>query len=272
MNYSLGNMLGNGRVGALDPDANAYINAIVAAGATVTSTQRNAINDFYKSAKNGGFYTPIQRFYLPIWGVAAPNAIDLITRASGTFVGGVTHGSGFVQGNGTTGYFNFGVSPQGVGMVAGSGSTFMLVNAAQNTFNAPIQCAPPSNRGNGFSRGSATTSAYLAGRNSTATATDNTGTGIFIESETAINSRYFRRRSSSGATSLATDTTTPTGVYASYNINAMCGQSSVGARYGFSTAQLGGYGVGLAMTTTQADAFTAAYKTLWETCTGLTLP
>jgi hypothetical protein len=272
MNYSLSNMLKANRVGAFDPDATAYINSIVATGTSVPSASRNAINDFFKIGKSQGWYAQLRRIYLPIWGAAAPNAIDMVTRLSGTFVGGVTPGAGFVQGNGSTGYFDFGVSPQGVGMVAGSSSTFMLVLQAQNTFNAPLQCAPPSARANGFQRGSATSSGYTAGRNAALNVTDNTGTGIFIESETATNSRYLRRRNSGGAASLGTDTSTPTGVYAAYNINAMCGQSTGGARYGFSTAQLGSYGVGLAMTTTQADQFTAALQALWQTCTGLSLP
>jgi hypothetical protein len=255
----------------VDPDASAYIASLVAASATVTQAQRTAINDFFTLGKTQGWYAQLRRIYLPIWGAAAPNAIDMVTRSSGTFVGGTTPGAGFVQGNGSTGYFDFGVSPQGVGMVPGSSSTFMLVLQAQNTFNAPLQCAPPSNRLNGFNRLSPNTG-YTAGRNGAANVADATGTGIFIESEIATNSRYVRRRNSGGAASLGTDTSTPTGAYASYNINSMCGQSTGGARFGFSTAQLGSYGVGLAMTTTQADQFTAALQALWQTCTGLSLP
>ena len=266
-------MLNGGSIQGLDPAAKAYINAILAAGASVSGGQRQAINNFYKSAKTDGYYSQIKRFYLPIWGIAAPNAVDLITATSGTFVGGVTHGAGFIQGNGSTGYFNLLASPQGVGMVPGSSSTFALVYQAQNTFNSLLATQPPSNRYQGIIRGGATTMQILAGLNSAANATDNNGVGIYIESEIATNSRYLRRRTTSaGSVSLATNTTTPSGVYASFNINALCGQAVTNTRYGFSSAQTGGFGVGLAMTTTQADAFTLAYKTLWETCTGLTLP
>jgi hypothetical protein len=272
MKYALGNML-NGGIQGIDPNAKSYIDAIVAAGATVTSAQRNAVNVFYKTAKADGYYSQLKRFYLPIWGIAAPNAVDLITSTSGTFVGGITHGTGFIQGDGTTGYFNLGVSPQGVGMVAGSSSTFALVYQAQNAFNSLLATTPTSNKGQGIIRGSATIMQILAGLNAGVNITDNNGVGIYIESEIATNSRYLRRRTTSaGAVSLATNTTTPSGVYASFNINALCGQSTAGSRYGFSSAQTGGFGVGLAMTTTQADAFTLAYKTLWETCTNLVLP
>jgi hypothetical protein len=39
-----------------------------------------------------------------------------------------------------------------------------------------------------------------------------------------------------------------------------------------STARFGSYGMGLGMTSTQAENFSAGLKTLWETCTGLSLP
>jgi hypothetical protein len=272
MRLGLGNSLTyGGQVSGLDPDAKAYIDAVVAGGGTVSGTQRSAINTFYKTGKTAGWYSSLKRLYLPIWGVAAPNAVDLITTTSGTFVGGVTHSSGYIQGNGSTGYFNMGASPQGVGMVPGSSSTFFLVYQFQATFNVLLQTAPPSNKLQGIVRGTGVTQ-LNAGLNSGANFTDVIGNGIYIESETAVNARYLRKRTTSGAVSLGTNTTTPTGVYATYNIQALVGQSTINSRFGYSTAQTGGFGVGLAMTTTQADAFTLAYKNLWETCTGLTLP
>ena len=269
MKYALGNML-NGGIQGLDPAAKAYINAIVGAGASVSGAQRTAINNFYKSAKTDGYYNQVKRLYLPIWSVAAPNAVDMISATSGTFSGTVTHGAGFVQGNGSTGRFVMNASPQGVGMVAGSSSTFALVKIAQNGFNAIIQSAPPSSKINGFAYGSNNTQ-YSAGLNGGSNVSG-TFTGILIESEIAINSRYFRRRTTAGASSLATNTTSVSGNYASFNQSVMAGQSVPSSSYGYSTAELGAYGIGLALTTTQADAFTLALKTLWETCTGLTLP
>jgi len=269
MKYAIGNML-NGGIQGIDPNAKSYINAIVSAGATVTSDQRNAINTFYKSAKIEGYYSQIKRFYMPIWGIAAPNAVDLITSTSGTFAGGVTHGAGFVQGNGTTGRFLMNASSQGVGMVAGSSSTFALVKTPQNGFNAILQSTPAASKMNGLGFGANVTQ-YSAG-NLGGINVAGTFSGILIESEIATNSRYFRRRITSGASSLGTNATNVTGNYASFNQSVMVGQSSASVFYGYSTTELGAYGIGLALTTTQADAFTLALKGLWETCTGLTLP
>lgn len=269
--FSYAQVLGNNSLGNLDPTAKTYIASLTSNGVTLSGAQKKAISNFYKTGKSEGWYTQVKRMYLPIWSIAAANAVDMITNVSGTFAGGVTHATGYVQGNGTTGYFDLGVSPQGVGMVAGSSSTFALVQQSQATFNALITTTPTSNKGQGFVRGT-NTMGYYAGLNAGVNASDTAATGIYIESETATNSRYFRRRNTSGVTSLNTNTTTPTGSYATYNINAMCGQSAGGSRYGFSTARLGSYGVGLAMSTTQADQFTAALKILWETCSGLVLP
>ena len=258
--------------GGFDPIAARYLRTIESAGATISTTQRNAFSAFFRAGKRDGWFTQIGRLYLPIWGVAAPNAVDLITSTSGTFTGTgtVTHGAGFVQGNGSTGRFLMNASPQGVGMVAGSSSTFALVKAAQNGFNSLIVSTPSSSKGNGFNYGTNTTQ-YFAGRTN---GFNTTGTfaGILIESEIAINSRYFRRRATAGVTSLAVSTESFSGNYAAFNQSVMAGQSVSGSFYGYSTAELGAYGIGIALTTTQADAFTLALKTLWETCTGLTLP
>jgi hypothetical protein len=104
MNLSLSNMLGGGSL-TLDPDARAYIAAVETAGGTVSATQRTAVSDFYRAGKSAGWYSSIKRLYLPIWAAAAPNAIDMIGLTSGTFNGTVTHSAGYVQGNGSTGYF-----------------------------------------------------------------------------------------------------------------------------------------------------------------------
>ena len=272
MKYALGNMLGGGMIGGLDASAKAYINTIVSAGATVTSTQRDAINTFYKSAKTDGYYNQVKRLYLPIWSVASPNAVDMISATSGTFSGTLTHGAGFVQGNGSTGRFLMNASPNGVGMVAGSSSTFVLTKSAQASgFNAPINSTPTGLKGNGFAFTGITTTTYYEGRTSGFNVTANPN-GIIISSEIAADSRYLRRRTTSGVTALNTNTDNITGSFATFNMSVMAGQSANNSFFGYSTGEYGAYGIGLALTTTQADAFTAALKTLWETCTGLTLP
>ena len=273
MKYALGNMLNGGGIQGLDPSAKSYINTIVSNGASVSSVQRQAINNFYKSAKTGGYYSQLKRFYLPIWGIAAPNAVDLITTASGTFVGGVTHAAGYIQGNGTTGRFDIGVSPDTLGLIDGNASLSTLVYASQvgTGFRSVygVTQTSPVRKNLRFSRFTTTTGfEFGAGANNSSDIIFN---GIYIGSETASNSRYSRVRRSGGVTSLATNTTSSTGGYPTINPQVMAANNG-GAFANYSADQIGSAHIGLAMTTSQADAFTAELKTLWETCTGLTLP
>ena len=98
MNYSLSNMLGGGMVAGLDPDAKAYVNAVIATGVTVTGLQRNAINNFIEGEKTASRWSIHKRLYLPIWANAAANAICLRSLTSGTFVNSPTMGAGFIKG------------------------------------------------------------------------------------------------------------------------------------------------------------------------------
>jgi len=129
MNYSLSNMLGRRMaLESLDPDAAAYIAAVRAAGGTVSGGQATAISNFAILGKADGWFTSVKRFYLPIWGVAAANAVDLIARGRGTFVGGVTHSSGFVTFNGTTGAFRDNATITSHGSTSATHHTMALVS------------------------------------------------------------------------------------------------------------------------------------------------
>jgi hypothetical protein len=280
MNYSLGNMLGRrGGLGALDPDAAAFISAVAAAGATVSTTQRTAIDSFVKAEKTASRWTLHKRIYLPIWGVASPNAIDMVGLASGSFVGGVTQGAGFVQGNGTSGYFNFNVDAQTLGVTASLGTYFALVQQADTNTDARTFLGTT----NGISFNAiehfSTTQARMFFGNSTinlgqiqssAFASRADQTGIFTGSYDGI-TRNLRVRKASGASSRASVIGIPYNGPDSTNITAMC-LTSIGTPVRFHNGRLGAYGVSLDSSVSGIDAFTSNLKTLWETCTGLTLP
>lgn len=275
MKYALANMLNGYGVRGLDADAKAYIDAVVAAGATVTSTQRNAINEFIKGGKTDGWWASMKRIYLPIWAVAAPNAIDIVSGTSGTFAGTVTHASGYVQGNGTTGYFDIGVTPSSLGMTTSGGSCFALVNQADSRTDSRFFIGQ-TDSGNrriylhqtGSTRITTTLYAAAAG----VTNSSSSRNGIFLGVINTTTDRYLKRRGSGGVTYTTTrtdiDTTIPSTVRSPYvmanNLN--------GVTQSFSDARLGVYGLGLGLSSATGDTFTLAVKNLWETCTGLTLP
>jgi len=101
--------------GSNDPDAQAYINALDAAGYTVSSEEEVAINDHFLDLKGTGpnnstydWWTGIVRLLPFIGTTAAQQGIKAESPASSTtFAGGVTHNSTGVEGNGTNGYYVF---------------------------------------------------------------------------------------------------------------------------------------------------------------------
>ena len=273
MNYSLGNTLSRGMIGGLDPSAKAYINAVVAAGGTVSGTQKEAINTFVKTGKADGWYSQLKRMYLPIWGVAAPNAIDMIGLTSGTFMGTVTHSSGYVQSNGTTGYFRTSTTFPDQGLTVSDGSLFIL-NYTANTTNPTISIGAGTVNTSYILKNLTTVFARWCTSGSAVAGTV-TRTGIFSFSRKS-GVRTLWRRATSGRSVLETLTNSDAGTLAVSPVFALANNATDTAGSfspaSYDNAQTGAYGFGLGMTNAQDTAFTLALKTLWETCTGLTLP
>ena len=270
MNYSLGNMLGGaGVLNRLDSDAKAYIAAVVASGGTVSKTQRTAINNYIVAEKAASRFAG-SVMYFPIWGVAAANAIDMVSLTSGTFVGGVTHASGYVQGNGTTGYLNTNKTFAGCGGAINNFRIFGLNNTALN-----FALGGSGSSLNVYSAQSSGTSgrvAYGGGLTLTA-ASAVTGIVSFIRrvSETEIYRRITSSRSLQGSDAIPQIGNSPASsnmfFMAANNTNLAGGISATS----FSSNRFGAFGMGPQLSNANDQAHTLNLKTLWETCTGLTL-
>jgi hypothetical protein len=259
--------------GGFDRMAARYISAVETAGATVTSTQRTAIDAFFKTSKSQGWVSRLRRVYLPIWAAAAPNAIDMLTVASGTFGGTITHSNGFATGNGSTGYFEYDTNAAAQGLSASTGLLFWL-GATGGTTGVQL---------GGYNGSGAATRAVL---NANATSVNSEMTsfatvinatiaganlGILLSTRTSTTSHKIFQRRAAFAQRGATATAVETSASASVTQTAWArGQGAT--RTNFSNAGLGAHGIGLGMTDSQAENFTLAIKTLWETSTGLTLP
>ena len=263
----------------LDVDAKKYLSSLVGAGASVTSSQLFAISSFIKTGKAEGWYSSLKRFYLPIWGIAAPNAICMTSLTSGTFNGGVTHASGYVSTNGTTGHFLSDVSPGGAGCMLNGTGVFALITGASalNLTN--------SQRYFGAQSSSNLTRLFLSGGHASARfASSGINNALFLTDFSAGDqrgvqflgrntslSRFVLLRASSllsnsqSSLSSAINSTTPMCWLAGNNNGAI-------SNYAPNTARLGAAGMTTGMAQADAEAFTDGLKTLWETCTGLTLP
>lgn len=262
--------------GGFDRMAARYISAVETAGVTVTSTQRNAIDAFFKTGKSQGWISSLRRVYLPIWAAAAPNAIDMMTVTSGTYLlGGVTHASGYVQGNGTTGYFNLGVSPSSLGLTINGGTSFALVNQQDSRTDTRyfLGVTDTSNR-RIYLRQDGSTSVAATMYQATATITNpvSARAGIFLAAVNSATSRYLKRRAQSGVVYTTENINSESTGTSQFNQFAMAANIQNSTISGYTDARLGAFGLGLGMSSSTGDNFTLALKTLWETSTGLTLP
>jgi hypothetical protein len=273
----------------IDPDAAAYIANVQAAGVTdahlisiglpTWAVIQPAINTFYKTGKSDGWYSSLKRMYLPIWAAAAPNAIDMIDLGSGTFNGTVTHGSGYVQGDGTSGYFDFGVSPSTLGLTNNSGFAGSLIKTADSRigFIFSIGARGLSNTGqiSSHQNNSSTSAIGWIGR------TASLATESAILTVSAINAILLSNRNSSGLKTIqrlstgliasSANTLEATNAITTENIYGL-GINTAGSLSGATNAEIGALYVGLGLSDGNVSSFTLALKNLWETCTSLSLP
>jgi len=277
MDFSLSSSLvGSAVLGRLDADALSYINAVAATGATVTKVQQSAINNFIKAEKAADRWTPIKRLFLPIWGSAAANAIDMKILATGIYVGGVTHAAGYIQGDGTSGYFNMNAAQAALGLAPSTGYYLALVNqAAVSSSKAFLGVG---SAGNAMVL-RADTATVITGRHygltvGSLTSSATTSNGIISFSRQGGNRTIWRRSSSSRVAIAGPIAGADSGNNVISSMIALASNNSDTGMIpvSFSNVRMGVILVGSGLTESDDEGLTSAIKTLWETCTGLTLP
>ena len=253
--------------GGFDPFAARYINKIESFGASVSFLQREAINNFYKSAKTDGYFSQIRRLYLPIWAITSPNAVDLITSTSGTFTSGVTHALGYVQGNGSTGYFT-----------TGTASNTLIATESGMIGTLNFTGIPAVNQSTAASGGGFTATSARCGSGNSGVIQTAVWLGVNLIRAASSTSGILLSARLSGATvsgkrnsaGYSEDTTTAatTAVMGADNFIFM----ATNTFQGFSSNRIGAGFVTSGVDLATRQKFTLNLKTLWETCTGLTLP
>lgn len=123
----------------VDPDATAYLAAVVAAGGTVTPTITTATNTLFTDLKTNSLYTKIIAFYPIIGGVQNSHAINgnLNATYNISFNGAWTHSSlGQIPPNGGYGLTNY-IVPSGDTNGAARNLTWgIYVNTTTNTYTS----------------------------------------------------------------------------------------------------------------------------------------
>lgn len=265
----------------LDPDAKLYIATVQAAlGATTieaalpnATNPKKIISDFYKAEKDAGRYSLHKRIYLPIYNNLAANAVDAITATSGSFPisGAVTVAPGYVQGNGTTGYFDSGASLGGVGGTNASGSIWFITPLrVSGVFR--VEGA----NGGAIERASLITNTlnlaqYVHPSTSAFAELATTTGGITIGSTISTSSRFVKNLSGSTFATGINATLDTTAIPAGNLFFLARNNNNAGIIFPH-TERRGGYGFGLGLTEVQAEGYALNLKSLYENLTGLTLP
>ena len=264
----------------IDPDAADYIAAVeLSLGYAVSNIKKSAISSFIKIEQASGRWNASGRFFFPIWEQAAANAICMKTQTSGTFSGGVTHGAGFVQGNGSNGHFSYGVNPADIGITSNSGTIFFLsiTTPTNSSFPGHIGCRQGSNAGVTGGISILSSGNFVSGVSTdqssnqqvSVAALGGSTLGLYVTTRrTSTDMQAYARRSSGMVT--GTQSTALSGEPSS---RILWGLGMNGETAFRSNGKQGFYGaVDIGLSGEQVEAFTLNLKTLWETCTGLTLP
>ena len=124
-----------------DEDAQTYFDTLEAASGWSEpadyADKKSAISDYFTNLKEDSNFTEIKAMYLPIWRVAAPNAINAVNPGTYdlTFVNTVTHNGGdYIYGDGAA--TNGGYAHGGFHGVASSNAKFFEVGSASMGCNA----------------------------------------------------------------------------------------------------------------------------------------
>ena len=269
---------------ALDPDARLYIAAVETALGTpiatalpsATANPKRIISDFIKTEKAASRWSLHKRIYLPIYNNAAASAIDMVSRLSGTFtgLGSVTHAAGYVQGNGTSGYFDSNIGLPAVGGSNASASMWSIIPLRATGLLAADGQANPAiaDRASlGFTTANFPFYLLPSTVSSTTGSSTLTSAGIIMGSTTGTSSRFVKFRSS-GAYNTTTNTTLDTNALTTAKLYFMARNVDNSSAISHHTERRGGYGFGLGLTEAQAEGYSANLETLYESLTGITLP
>lgn len=264
-----------------DADANRYIEKVntILRGVqgtlndVVTQSQRDAVNRFVVSGKTAGWWWRIKHLYLPIWGNADANSVNLIDCSSGTFVGNVTHATGWATGDGSSGRFDYGVSPSAVGCSPTSGCIFFLLPnttpllSSMGATAAVMGCADSGSTNSLSVSKSGTGLSYVyAGMTSTAFTYE---AGVHLINRERPGGVVYQTRRSTFEDLVLGPTSGSTGI-SSANMNVWASNNN-GSAGNYGSYNIGLHGMGLGLSNIDGSKFITDCENLWESCTSYTL-
>jgi hypothetical protein len=192
---------------AFDPDAQLFFNAEALAGQTLTTIEKNAVNQSVLDLKANGLYTKMKFWHPFVGNTPTAHKFNLINPSDSNsayrlvFSGGWSHSSLGALPNGVNAFASTFLIPNTV-FGAGYASIGVYVNQASLLSSTPIGSTNMTILiGSGFVRG-----ANKASGNSTAF-TQSPNDGFIVNSRTSSTSMFFMNRTGSFLTSTITAVT-----------------------------------------------------------------
>ena len=266
--------------GALDPDARLYIAAVeavlpgnnIATALPNASNPKRIISDFIKAEKAASMWSMHRWLNLTIFNNSAASSIDMVARNVGQFsLSGVNHAAGYVQGDGSSGYFDTLINWNTFATVddATIGTINLTGNEAANKTSIGVGLAGGTAISCGSQNSGVIPSCNWAGAGFVRGAIGTNG--IQMASRSGGVTRMIRR-SSAGITE-DTNSAVLTGSVLNAPITMMARRFATGANFTqYSNAQIGGGIISLGMSSTQLADYSLRLKNLYESLTGLSLP
>jgi len=260
---------------AFDPDAQAFFNRVTAAGGTLSTTEKSAVNALVLQMKADGTWAPMKAIYPMVGASAAACAQNLKSSSfTGTFSSGWTFASTGVTPNGTSAYMDTNLNA----------SSILTNNNTHLSFYSRTNVYPYSSTNSQIAIGAAISPNYLplvdlelngsgANNNTFATYMNDYNTGFLRVANTDTRGFIFGNRPSSNVlnffrngSKIASNTSTTS--FSLPNINLYLGAlnlSNTARTDTMITQQCAFASIGDGLTDTQASNFYTAVQTFNQT-------
>lgn len=244
-----------------------YIAALLAAGATVTNSQRAAISTFMSGEIAAGRWDKHKRLYFPVWGLAAANAICMKSLTSGTFSGAINHVAKGISAN-VSGNMDTNTNLGALGITNTSFHFAMLLpEGLEEGYSIPFSVNNTANLNSIYPFwNDGYTQTSVMERSFTSSFWTNLPSVVSLGNDTTAYSLYLKERISSSTNSDLLAGTVAT-AFPSANLFILALSNGEIAM----NLPIGAFSTSTELSLAQDAAYTLALKTLWESTTGLTL-
>ena len=236
---------------------------------SMTLTKINALDTFIKGEKTAARWDKMKRLYFPVWQLAAANAICMKSLTSGTFNGSILHEAKGVNASGITGNMNSNTNLGSLGVTNTSFHFALLMpNGPEEDYSFPFSVNGSASHPNRVYHGWSDSSPFTAimeklfGNSPTINASVMT-----VGNDSNAGNLYLKERTSVGVNVVETIAGSVTTAFPANNLFIIGLDNQVGAM----GQPIGAFSVSTEFSSTQDTAYTAALKTVWETCTGFTI-